>query len=132
MTEMARKIKILVADDNSAVLLATADLVMDFPDVLVVSLASTVDEAIHSANAQRPELVLIDAWLKGGGAEKVARRLALTSPSTVVVALASAREADLSRRLQEAGVFGCFDKESLVSALPGILGALQERETTGL
>jgi two-component system, NarL family, response regulator len=125
--DMSPRINVLVADDNDAVLLATADLVMEFPDVLVVSMASTVEEAIRYGTSHQPDLALIDAWLRGGGAEKVALGLAQTSPSTAVVAMASAREPELSRRLQEAGVSGCFDKESLATELPGILEALRER-----
>lgn len=128
MPEMDQKIHILVADDNSEVLFATADLVMDFPGVLVVSLATTVEEVVRSAAWHKPDLVLIDAWLKGGGAGAAAERIRLVSPRTAVVALASASEPELSRRLNQLGVLACFDKESLSAVLPQILSAIRDRE----
>lgn len=128
MPEMEQKIRVLVADDNPEVLFATADLVMDFPGVLVVSLATTVEEAVRSASWHKPDLVLVDAWLKGGGAGAVAQRIRLVSESTLVVALASAREPGLSRLLLDFGVLGCFDKESLAAVLPGILAAIRDRQ----
>lgn len=128
---MERKVHILVGDDNAEVLFATADLVMDFPDVLVVSLATTVEEAVRSATWHKPDLVLIDAWLKGGGAGVAAERIKMASPSTVVVALASASEPGLSRRLHDLGVLACFDKQLLSSVLPGILAAIRDRQPIG-
>lgn len=124
---MEQKIRVLVADDNPEVLFATADLVMDFPGVLVVSLATTVEEAVRSATWHKPDLVLVDAWLKGGGAGAAAQRIRIVAPSAVVVALASAREPGMSTRLSELGVLACFEKESLSSVLPGVLAAIRDR-----
>ncbi len=126
--QLDRKIHVLVADDHADVLLATADLVMDHPGVLVDSLAIDVDEVTRAVAAHSPDLLLIDAWINGGGARAVLPQVARLSPRTIVVALVSTREPELSRQLAAAGVFGCFEKESLGSVLPRILSAIRDRE----
>ena len=113
--------RVLVADDNADVLMAIADILNDVPGVEVVSLTSNVEDAVRSAAWHKPELAFVDAWLKGGGAELVARRMKGVSPDTAVVALASAKDVELVLRLREAGATGCYEKEQLTAVLPEIL-----------
>jgi DNA-binding NarL/FixJ family response regulator len=120
----ARKIQVVVADDNAEVLMATCDLILEFGGVEIVSIATNVDDAVRAAEWHQPDLVFADAWLAGGGAEAVATRLHAMSPRTVVVALASAKELELVLRLRAAGAAGCYEKERLSSVLPGILAAV--------
>lgn len=122
---MKHNIRVVVADDNADVLMATADLIADYPGVEVVSLACNVEEAIAAAGRLRPHLVFVDAWLKGGCAEDATTGIAALSRETVVVGLASAKDHELVLRLRAAGAAGCYDKESLSAELPGILAAVR-------
>lgn len=119
-----QRVHVLVADDNKEVLMATGDLIRDSPGVGVVSLTSSVDEAVRSAASHRPDVAFIDAFLRGGGAEAAATRLKSVSPDTIVVALTSAKDLELVLRLRAVGVAGCYEKETLSAVLPGILASL--------
>jgi DNA-binding NarL/FixJ family response regulator len=125
--ENARMVRILIADDHSEVLMATADLISDCADVEIVSLATNADEAVEAAASLQPDIVFVDAWLRGGGAEGVARRIQEVAPQTVVVALASAKDLDLALKLRAAGAAGCYEKENLSAVLPEILAAARLR-----
>jgi two-component system, NarL family, nitrate/nitrite response regulator NarL len=119
-----RRVQVLVADDNKEVLMATGDLIQDFPGVGVVSLTTSVDEAVRSAASHRPDVAFIDAFLRGGGAEAAAVRIKSVSPDTIVVALTSAKDLELVLRLRAVGVAGCYEKETLSAVLPEILASL--------
>jgi DNA-binding NarL/FixJ family response regulator len=123
---MSAPVRVLVADDNAEVLMAVADVIQEFGGAEVVSLTATVEEAVRSASWHKPDVAFIDAWLAGGGAEEVARRITQVSPATVVVALASVRERELVVRLRAVGA-SCYEKEALSAVLPEILEAACRR-----
>jgi two-component system, NarL family, response regulator LiaR len=123
---MSAPIRVLVADDNTDVLMAVAGVIQEFGGADVVSLTMTVEETVRIASWLKPDVAFIDAWLAGGGAEEAAKRMAELSPGTVVVALASARELELVLRLRAVGA-SCYDKEALSGVLPEILGAVSRR-----
>ncbi len=123
---MSAPVRVLVADDNADVLMAVADVIQEFGGAEVVSLTATVEEAVRSASWHKPDVAFIDAWLAGGGAEEVARRITQVSPATVVVALASVRERELVVRLRAVGA-ACYEKEALSAVLPEILEAAGRR-----
>jgi DNA-binding NarL/FixJ family response regulator len=123
---MRNHLRALVADDHAEVLMAVADVVQDFGGFEVVSLTTTVEEAVRSAAWRRPDVAFIDGWLAGGGAVEAAKRIARVSPDTVVVGLASAWDLELALRLRSVGA-QCYEKEALSGVLPGILDAAARR-----
>jgi len=122
-----QRVQVLVADDNKEVLMATGDVIQDFPGIGAVSLTTSVEEAVRSAALHRPDVAFIDAFLRGGGAEAAAVRIRAVSPNTMVVALTSAEDLELVLRLRAAGVAGCYEKETLSAVLPAILASLRLR-----
>ena len=121
-----RVVRVLIADNHDDVLHATRDLVGEFSDAVVVSVARDVDETVRLVEQLKPDLVLIDAWLKGGGAELACSRIRAVAPRTAVAVLTSVVEADLARRLSAGGGLGCFEKEHLGASLPDILAAARD------
>ena len=121
---MGSAVRVIVADDNLEVLMATADLISELGDVEVVSLASNVEEAVACAATHQPDIAFVDGWLRGGGAAAAVSLIKAVSPRTLVVGLASARDVELVMRLRAAGAVGCFDKESLSAELPQILASV--------
>jgi two-component system response regulator DesR len=126
-TEMPSPVRVVLADDNSEVLMAMADLVLDFPGVEIVSLAANVEEAVRATVTHRPDVVFIDAWLRGGGAVAAVARIKVLSPEVLVVGLASAKDLELVLRMRAAGAWGCYDKESFSAELPQILASARLR-----
>lgn len=122
-SEVRTPVRVLVADDNDEVLMATVDLIMDEGEADIVCTATDVDEAVRGAAAHRPDLAFIDAWLRGGGAELASAMIRSVSPGTRVVALASAKGLELMRALRAAGVSACYEKETLGAVLAGILAS---------
>jgi DNA-binding NarL/FixJ family response regulator len=125
--DVDRSITVLIADDNADVLLATSDLIQDYPGVEIISLTTNVEEAVRSVAWNKPAVAFIDAWLSGGGAEGVMARIKEISPSTTVIVLASAPEAELTTKVLAAGAVGCFEKETLSAVIPSILARLSDR-----
>lgn len=125
--KMGSTIRVVIADDNSEVLMATADLIVEFPGVEIVSLATNADEAVRAVELHRPDIVFVDAWLRGGGAVVVASRIRESFPEVRVVALASAKHLELVLRLQAVGAAGCYEKETLNAELPQILDSARRR-----
>jgi DNA-binding NarL/FixJ family response regulator len=121
---MGKKIRVMVADDNAAVLLAVCDVIEDSGEVDIACTAPNVEEAVRLAALHQPDIAFIDAWLKGGGAELATRRITAVSPATVVVALASVKELELVLALRAAGAAACYEKEQLSSVLPAILAGV--------
>jgi DNA-binding NarL/FixJ family response regulator len=122
--KVERKIRILVADDNAEVLMATCDLILESAGVEIVSIATNVEDTVRLGAWHRPDLAFCDAWLVGGGAEAATKGLKTMSPNTMVVALASAKEIETVVRLRAAGAAGCYEKETLSAVLPGILASV--------
>ncbi|HET9500928.1 MAG TPA: response regulator transcription factor [Marmoricola sp.] len=57
------------------------------PSVTVLAEAADVDEAVAAVLAHRPDVVLLDVHLPGGGGAEVIRRTALKAPETRFLAL---------------------------------------------
>jgi DNA-binding NarL/FixJ family response regulator len=125
---MARRpaITVLIADKHDDVRSATRDLVEDNADVTVVALTTNVGDTIRLVRELKPDLVLIDAWLSGGGAEYAAARIREICPATHVAVLTSVGEPELARRLRARGAIGCFHKEHLGASIPAILASVRE------
>jgi DNA-binding NarL/FixJ family response regulator len=121
-------VRVLIADNHDDVLHATSDLVSEFPEAEVVSLATDVDSTILLVEQLKPDLVLVDAWLKGGGAEEASSRIRAVAPETAVAVVTSTTEVELEQRLRAAGGLGFFEKEHLVDTLPGILKSARRKK----
>lgn len=122
---MKAPVRVLVADDNADVLMATVDLILDEGEADVVCTATDVAEAVRGAAAHQPDLAFVDAWLRGGGAEVASMSIRSVSPETRVVALASAKDVQLLLGLRAAGVSDCYDKETLGAVLPSLLASVR-------
>jgi two-component system, NarL family, invasion response regulator UvrY len=118
-------VRVLIADNHDEVLQATSDLVTEFAGTEVVSLARSVEETVRLAEELKPDLVLIDAWLKGGGAAAAYSKIRAVAPQTAVAVVTSVKEAELAKRLSGDGGLGCFEKELLGASLPGILASVR-------
>jgi len=84
----ARRIRVLVADDERVIRDAIRDLVEVQVDMEVVGLAPDAEEAIALANRLQPDVALLDVKMFGGGGRAVAE-IAVVSPPTKSVALSA-------------------------------------------
>jgi CheY-like chemotaxis protein len=81
--------RVLIAEDAPAVRHALADLLASEPSVDLVGVAEDAVEAIELARLERPDLVLIDVKMPGGGGARAVREILHYSPATLVLALSA-------------------------------------------
>jgi EAL domain-containing protein (putative c-di-GMP-specific phosphodiesterase class I)/DNA-binding NarL/FixJ family response regulator len=86
-------IRVLIADDDPAILEALTFLVNSDPSMDFVGAACGADEAIDLAKEHRPDVALLDVRMPGGGGPKAARGIRRGSPQTDIIALSASEDA---------------------------------------
>ena len=76
---------VLIVDDHAMFRAGVRAELADAPSVQVVAEAGDVDAAVEAVNEHRPDVVLLDVHLPGGGGAEVMRRM--RSPETRFLAL---------------------------------------------
>ncbi|HEX6876642.1 MAG TPA: response regulator transcription factor [Nocardioidaceae bacterium] len=110
-------VRILVVDDEPHVLAALIDLVEDERGVRVVGAALRVDDAIKLAILQRPDVVLLDVHMPGGGGQHVVAATRNLLPDTRIFAMAALLDRDDISTMLSAGADMCFSKTADVTTL---------------
>ncbi|MGH1563530.1 response regulator [Mumia sp. DW29H23] len=94
--------------------------------VRVVAEAGDVDEAVRAVEAYRPDVVLLDVHLPGGGGAEVLRRVATRYPDTKFLALSVSDAAEDVIGVIRAGARGYVTKnitgDELVDAIRRVAG----------
>ena len=103
-------IKVLIAEDESSVRDALADLVASDPELDVVATAGDAAEAIAAAIESRPDVALVDVKMPAGGGQRAAREILAASPTTRVVALSAYEDRRTVLEMLRAGVVGYLVK----------------------
>lgn len=102
--------RVLVVDDDRDVLAALIDLLEDERGVRVVGAALHVDDAITLAILQRPDVVLVDVHMPGGGGQRVVAAIRDLLPDTRIFALAAFLDRDDIKTMLSTGADMCFSK----------------------
>lgn len=115
--------RVLLVDDHALVRSAIRQ-ALQAPDIEVVGEASSAEEAIQSASALRPDLMLLDIDLPGLSGIEAVRELAPRLPDTKIVMLTvSTDRRDLLSAVRH-GAFGYLTKDlsgdALLRAVRGI------------
>jgi EAL domain-containing protein (putative c-di-GMP-specific phosphodiesterase class I)/ActR/RegA family two-component response regulator len=79
--------RVLVADDDEAVIDVLRALITSEPDLRLIGEANDAEQAIAIAVAEQPDVALIDVRMPGGGGMRAAREIARRCPRTRVIAL---------------------------------------------
>lgn len=110
---MSGRIRVLVADDDSA----TRDLLLSLFELAdgfeVVGLACSAREVLRQALAVKPDVCVLDVRMPGGGL-KAAERLGIWCPSVAVVVFSVFDDADTRRCAFAAGARAYVVKGSSV------------------
>ena len=108
-----RPISVIIADDAEEVRTALSQLVSADDRFSLVAAAGEGDEAVSLADALRPDLVVVDVRMPGGGGIEACRRIRTVSPASCVVALSASASPSLRRRMAEAGAAAYLTKDTL-------------------
>jgi DNA-binding NarL/FixJ family response regulator len=105
-------IRILVVDDHPIFREAVADLLATVPDMKVVGIAGTADQAATAAAANPPDVVLMDIHLPGANGVQATRSVLALVPSTAVLALTMVDDDDMVLAALAAGARGYLLKDA--------------------
>jgi PAS domain S-box-containing protein len=106
----AAVVRVLIADDESALRKALSDLVSGEPGLEVVGLAESADEAVALAARYQPDVALLDVRMPGGGGAAAACGIRERSPSTRVLALSAYEDRASALELLRNGAVGYLVK----------------------
>jgi PAS domain S-box-containing protein len=100
------KIRVLIADDDQALAAALADTIAAAPDLELASVATEADGAVAAASVHRPDVVLMDVKMPGGGGIEATRRIVSAMPTIAVVGLSAHEDQGTALQMLEAGAVG--------------------------
>lgn len=106
----ARKIRILLADDNQVIRETMSDMINAEPDLQVVSAVTDGPEAITQTRTLNPDLVLIDINMPGGGALEVIPHIKGELPGLNILVMAVSSDERTILQLFRLGARGYIAK----------------------
>jgi len=117
-------IRVLVVDDHVVFSDALATILRTEPEIEVVGKGGTVQEAISSARALQPDVVLLDVHMPDGSGVEAAAAIKKDRPQTQVVILTSDEDEAVLRSAVQAGVTGYLSKhESAAQVVQAVRSA---------
>lgn len=121
----ARRRRVLLVDDHPMTLAGVAQLVSQQADLEVVGQARTPGDALDGAQKLRPELVITDLTMTGGGGLELIKNLRAICPNVRVLVLSMHDEHVYAERTLHAGAHGYIMKEAgpepLLAAIQRVL-----------
>jgi DNA-binding NarL/FixJ family response regulator len=123
-------LRVAVVDDEPSMRSVLEDLVAEHPCFELAGSGSTAAEAIELARTLRPDVILLDVRLPGGGPE-AARGILASSSGTVVVAISAYGDRGSLHRMEVAGVSaylvkGRASELDIVSAIERAAAAIDD------
>jgi DNA-binding NarL/FixJ family response regulator len=119
--------RILLADDHALFRDGVASLLTAWGYDVVGQVADG-DSAVAAASALRPDLVLMDVSMPGGGGLDATRRLAIAAPGVAIVMLTASEDIDDLFAAIKAGARGYLLKNLESADLRGMLEAVARGE----
>lgn len=117
-------IRCLIVDDNEG-FLAAARALLERQGLTVTGLASTGAEALRQVRTSRPDVILVDIWLREENGLDLARRLVEDDPGdgAAVVLISTRAEEDVADLIDVSPAAGFIAKSDLsAGAVARILG----------
>jgi DNA-binding NarL/FixJ family response regulator len=120
-------IKILLADDHAILRQGLRHILDSYPDFEVVAEAATGLEAVKLAEAQRPDVAVVDIAMKELNGIEATAEIRRVSPATAVLILSMYCEEAYVVRAIRAGASGYLLKDSVEDELVRAIQAVQRR-----
>jgi EAL domain-containing protein (putative c-di-GMP-specific phosphodiesterase class I)/ActR/RegA family two-component response regulator len=97
------EIRVVVADDDNAVVDVLRALIQSQDDLRFVGSANDTESAIALAVKERPDVALVDVRMPGGGGVRAAREITRRCPPTKVIALTAHEDQETVIAMMAAG-----------------------------
>jgi DNA-binding NarL/FixJ family response regulator len=107
---MRKKIKVLLADDHVVLREATAELVDNQADMMVVGQAGTGEQTVALAESLRPDVIVLDVAMPRLNGLEATRLVKAKCPSTQVLVLSAHQDSEHVIPLLEAGATSYLPK----------------------
>jgi DNA-binding NarL/FixJ family response regulator len=114
-------IRVLIAEDDSAMRTAISELIQFTPGLELIGVAADADAAVEMATLLHPQVALLDVRMPRGGGLKAARMIREKAPAVRLVAFSAYADRSAVLEMLRAGVSEYVvkgaDTDSLVDAL---------------
>jgi diguanylate cyclase (GGDEF)-like protein len=119
--EPGAAIRVLIADDDPMIRLTTSALIEREPGLELVGEAEDADQAIEMAARRRPDVVLLDFNMPGGGGVRASIEIREADPAVKIVALSADDSQGAQYDMTRAGAVGFFHKGAGDEEIVGVI-----------
>jgi two-component system, NarL family, response regulator NreC len=123
-------IRVLIADDHSAIRRGVRSILLSRQDIEVCGEAADGRDAIQRALTARPDLVIIDLTMPVMGGFEAARVLRKILPETAILFYSMHEEEQLIKDAKDLGVHGFVGKTEISGMLLEAVEAVIDKKTT--
>lgn len=113
--------RVLIADDDDDTRTMLAEILAEEPSVELVGSAKDADEAIELAKLVKPNVVILDWRMPGGGGDRAAGAIKDEHPSVAIIGLTGMDPSQASYAMMSAGAVAFLEKgcepEQLIDAI---------------
>ncbi|HET7604389.1 MAG TPA: response regulator transcription factor [Gemmatimonadales bacterium] len=121
-------IKVLVADDHTVVREGIRHVLEGEPGFIIVAEASTAADAVRLAEAEKPDVVLLDITMPGESGLQAAARIRKLVPDTRILILSMHDNPEYVLESVRAGAHGYLLKDSAATELRQAIRAVRQGE----
>lgn len=114
---MAKKIKVLIAEDHDVVREGLKILIGTEPDLEIAGEAESGHKAVRMARALKPDVVVMDVSMPRGNGLEATQDIAKQLPASKVLVLSAFSDEESVRKLLAAGATGYLTKHSAAEEL---------------
>jgi two-component system response regulator AlgR len=119
-----RPLRLLVSDDASELRKRLREALADHPDARVVGEAADVPSTLEAIDRLRPDAVILDIQMPGGGGTEVLRQIGTTPDRPAFIVLTNHTDHPYRMACQKLGVQFFLDKSHDMDRLGEILSSL--------
>lgn len=116
--------KVFIADDTEVIRKHLVSMLSEFNEIEIVGEAEDASEAVKSISKLKPDVVILDIRMPGGGGIHALKVIKSKSPAPVVIMLTSYPYPEYRKKCLEDGADYFFDKLNQIEEIPKVLKKL--------